>query len=605
MDISAKRLLASMVVGVMIASAFAGFLVGGIALAQPQPLPCALDEDFSSSWLPSGWAEDDWDLSFLPNGAGGTAPEARLYGDEISGDGAYLDSKPVDTSAVSSLTLQFKSFILDYCCSYNGGQDEYCDGACGSYNCSVYTRADVGDSWTDVTPWSNPIYGPVGPDTYSLDISSDIGNATQVRFEFNGYDYAINYWAVDDVKICGPVPDLVVSITSVTFDEYGNFTVSYNVTNQGTAATDWSIPAEYINGINVEARGCPPLVPGESWSDTFWPKSYPCPCDGTFEVMVCADDWEYYQESDEGNNCDTNTVAPPCPDLVVSVTSVTFDEYGNFTVSYNVTNQGTAPAGSSNTAKYVDGVWQDYESCPSLGPGDSHNGTFSSEPCSDFASCGGTFNVTGCADDDGEVQESEENNNCEMNVVECPCPKIVDPKQDSLYRDVDGNGAASSGDILQYIAEIRNEGNAAATGVTFNDTVDANTILMCADPYAPITSQGSITSCNSAPGGSLAADLGDICPKDKVTVTFYVRVGYGEFDRVSNQGLLTGDNFADDPTDDPDTSEPDDPTDTPIPQLGPTPPPAVPTVNQWGIVAMIAVFTALLVWMVRRRLSAS
>jgi uncharacterized repeat protein (TIGR01451 family) len=187
--------------------------------------------------------------------------------------------------------------------------------------------------------------------------------------------------------------------------------------------------------------------------------------------------------------------------------------------------------------------------------------------------------------------------------VECRCPKIVDPKQDSLYLDVDGNGAASLGDILQYIAEIRNEGDATATAVTFSDTVDANTILLCAAPYAPIASQGSITSCSPGPGGSLAADLGDIAPGGVATVTFYVKVGYGKFDLVTNQGIVRGDNFADDPTDDPDTPESDDSTDTPI-----SPPrlvPAVPTVNHWGIVAMITLFAGLLVWTVRRRRAAS
>jgi len=167
--------------------------------------------------------------------------------------------------------------------------------------------------------------------------------------------------------------------------------------------------------------------------------------------------------------------------------------------------------------------------------------------------------------------------------------------------DVDGNGAASPGDILEYIAEIRNEGNATAIGVTFSDTVDVNTSLMCTPPYAPIASQGLITTCTPGHGGSLAADIGDMSPGDVVTVTFYVRVGYGEFDQVYNQGIVRGDNFADDPTDDPDTPEPDDSTDTPISPPGPTPPPGVPTVNHWGIAAMIILFVGLLVWAVRRR----
>jgi uncharacterized repeat protein (TIGR01451 family) len=292
------------------------------------------------------------------------------------------------------------------------------------------------------------------------------------------------------------------------------------------------------------------------------------------------------------------------PDLVVSK-SVAFDEYGNFTVSYNVTNQGTAPAGESTTAKYVDGSLEESQVCPALEPGESHSGEFCPEPLPSPCPCGGSFNVTVCADADRAVEESDEDNNCEMNVVECPCPKIVDPKQDSLYLDADGDGAASAGDILQYIAEIRNEGNATATAVTFSDTVDANTILMCASPYAPIASQGSITSCNPGPGGSLAVDLGDISSGGVATVTFYVKVGDGEFDLVSNQGIVRGGNFADNPTDDPDTPESDDSTDTPISPPTPSPAPAVPAVNHWGIAAMIAVFAALLAWAVRRRLSAS
>lgn len=606
MDISGKRLLARAIMVVMIASAFVVFSVGGIALAVA-PIGCPLDEDFSGSWLPSGWATDDWYQS-AGSDAGGTSPEARLDYMSIAGDYAYLDSKPVDTSGATSLTLEFKSFIDDYCCD-EGWDDEDCGygDACGSYDCRVYTRADGGDVWNDVTPWSNPIYGSVGPGTYSVDISSDIGSATQVLFEFDGYDYAIDDWYVDDVRICGEGlarPDLVASITSVTVDESDYFSVNYTVTNKGAAATpDSCQTGEYVAGILTATRGCPALAPGQSYNDTFGPVYYPVPCGGTFNVTVCADDWHYYLESDETNNCDTYTVAAPCPDLVVSK-SVALDEYGNFIVSYNVTNQGTAPAGSSLTAKWVNDIWQESQSCPALNPGESHSGAFDPEPCSDFASCGGTFNVTVCADDDGEVQETYEDNNCELNVEECPCPKIVDPKQDSLYLDVDGNGAASSGDILQYVAEIRNEGNATATAVTFSDTVDANTILLCAAPYAAIASQGSITACTPGPGGSLAADLGDIAPGAVATVTFYVRVGNSDFDQVYNQGIVRGDNFADDPTDDPDTPELDDPTDTPI-SPAPGPAPAVPAVNNWGIAAMISLFTGLVVWRVRRRRLAS
>lgn len=184
---SSKKLLASLVAIAVIASAFTGLIMIGTVAAQPPT--CPLDEDFSS-WLPSGWATDDWYQSYTKY-AEGSSPEALLYWNNITGDYAYLDSKPVYTSGALNLTLEFKSFIDDWG---------------GGYNCTVYTRADGGDGWTDVTPWSNPIWGNIAPDSYSIDISPDIGTGTEVRFEFDGYYWNIDYWYLDDVKICGSIP---------------------------------------------------------------------------------------------------------------------------------------------------------------------------------------------------------------------------------------------------------------------------------------------------------------------------------------------------------------------------------------------------------------
>ncbi len=205
MDTFTKKLLASLIAIVLIGSVVGSFVVMGTA--QGQALSCPLNEDFSGSWPPSGWTTDNWTQNST-NNAGGIAPEANLFWHNIAGNYSYLDSRPVDTTGATSLTLEFKSFIDDYCCSegYNASPTSSCYNACPSYNCTVYTRADGSDSWTDVTPWANPVSGNVGPNTYSVNISSDIGSATQVRFEFDGYYYAIDDWFVDDVSICSPPP---------------------------------------------------------------------------------------------------------------------------------------------------------------------------------------------------------------------------------------------------------------------------------------------------------------------------------------------------------------------------------------------------------------
>jgi len=149
-----------------------------------------LDEDFTT-WLPAGWSTDDFSQSFT-NSAGGTSPEARLPYHYITEDYSYLNSTSVNATTVSALTLEFKSYINNYM---------------GGYNCYVSTRSDPADPWTDVTPWPNPITTSVGPGTYYVDITDDIGVATEVSFEYDGPYFNLNYWHIDDVKIYEDIPN--------------------------------------------------------------------------------------------------------------------------------------------------------------------------------------------------------------------------------------------------------------------------------------------------------------------------------------------------------------------------------------------------------------
>jgi len=153
-------------------------------------------EDFSLYFpaLPSGWTQEEpneWRVSPTDH-AGGVTPEARLYWYQIHGDYSYLQSKPVDTSNVSSLKLSFNQYIDDY---RYGGHD---------YFCRVYTRANSSDVWTLVAEWDmDLIKKDVGPQLETFDISCDIGTGTQIKFEFEGDDYDINYWYIDDVCFDG------------------------------------------------------------------------------------------------------------------------------------------------------------------------------------------------------------------------------------------------------------------------------------------------------------------------------------------------------------------------------------------------------------------
>ncbi|MFP3854983.1 MAG: hypothetical protein ACLFWD_11885, partial [Anaerolineales bacterium] len=150
-------------------------------------------------------------------------------------------------------------------------------------------------------------------------------------------------------------------------------------------------------------------------------------------------------------------------------------------------------------------------------------------------------------------------------------PNLVDPKVDSLIQDNDGNGVPSPGDVLQYTMTITNTGGSAATGVVFNDSPDNNTSLVVG---SVTSSKGSVVVGNTAGDNSVQVDIGTIEPDEVITITFNVTIVIGistDVTSVSNQGIITGDNFPDKPTDDPDTNDPDDPTDTSI--VHPTPQP--------------------------------
>ncbi|MCR4404489.1 MAG: hypothetical protein NUW06_04320 [Candidatus Acetothermia bacterium] len=145
-------------------------------------------------------------------------------------------------------------------------------------------------------------------------------------------------------------------------------------------------------------------------------------------------------------------------------------------------------------------------------------------------------------------------------------PLIRSYKTDILVDDADSNGVPSPGDTLMYAVTIANNGNATATGVTFTDTPDPKTTLVVG---SVITSQGTVISGNSAGDTMVRVDVGSIAPGGSANISFKVVIDRDGFTTVSNQGLVTGTNFPSDPTDDPDTAAPDDPTET---KVGPTPP---------------------------------
>jgi hypothetical protein len=146
-----------------------------------------LDEGFGDTFPPPGWSQEqgsEWQLH-EGNEAGGAAPEAWLDGANLIGDYAFLDSAPVDTTDADRLLLEFKHRLEIH----------------AEAVVRVWTRPSREDGWTNVTPWPEPVPLTLGPERVRIDITHDIGPATQVRFEYDSDAWVLSNWWLNDVKI--------------------------------------------------------------------------------------------------------------------------------------------------------------------------------------------------------------------------------------------------------------------------------------------------------------------------------------------------------------------------------------------------------------------
>ncbi|MHC4064739.1 MAG: hypothetical protein ACYSUI_09595, partial [Planctomycetota bacterium] len=57
-------------------------------------------------------------------------------------------------------------------------------------------------------------------------------------------------------------------------------------------------------------------------------------------------------------------------------------------------------------------------------------------------------------------------------------PNVDASKDDALTNDVDSDALADPGDTIKYTITITNTGNMDAEGMSFSDTIDANTTLV-------------------------------------------------------------------------------------------------------------------------------
>jgi len=223
--------------------------------------------DYPAGELPPGWVLD---TQYVPwavgnsNMAGGESPELFL-GYSFTFGTIRLISSPVNIEGYQELCFRFKQYLINYEADYGEiiGVDLTYDG---------------GQTWEVL--WEKLIgLTNIPQDEFSyFFIPPDGATEMQFCFRFDGNNYAINLWAVDDVIIEHPVENDLLIATDAFFD--GNTTptageesiILVEVTNGGTLLqSDYTVKLMQEGGIELASVPGETIAFGEKWFfNLFW-----------------------------------------------------------------------------------------------------------------------------------------------------------------------------------------------------------------------------------------------------------------------------------------------------------------------------------------------
>ena len=391
---------------------------------------------------------------------------------------------------------------------------------------------------------------------------------------------------------------------SATIGSSGNFPASVTFTSLPTG-----VSASY-NNVNGQVTFFG--MPGSLASGLYLSIGFRYTAPGSGSVPVNTSITTTALDANLQNNFATGETFIVPPDL-----TVTKSHTGNFvrgqvgaTYSITVTNSGSGPKSAGNTVTVT-------ESAPSGLTVTGMSGT--GWTCSVLPTCtrtdvletGDSYppitvtvnvsasappNVTNVASVSLTGQtESNTGNNTATDPTQITAPNLYDPP--NVTKTIDTSGFP----VLRYTAVVINSGDGAAFGAVFTDQVPSLTT------YVPgsITINGTPVSdaYPDADGGYDAANnrivvnMGTILPGASVTMTFDVRVPTGFSGRVSNQGVVNGDNFSPVLTDDPRTPAERYPTVWTRSSAAV----AVPTMTEWGMIIFIIVAGMWSVYCLRRK----
>jgi CshA-type fibril repeat protein len=125
----------------------------------------------------------------------------------------------------------------------------------------------------------------------------------------------------------------------------------------------------------------------------------------------------------------------------------------------------------------------------------------------------------------------------------------ADPHVMSSVRDVNGE-SLEPGDVLWYSATIYNAGTAPAEGVVYTN-LPGEYVSLVSHLDSTTTSQGTVIRGNTGGDEDIRIEVGTIPPGESVVITYLVQLNSDipECAWITDQGVVSGSNFTDEPTD--------------------------------------------------------
>ncbi|RLC20069.1 MAG: hypothetical protein DRI57_05665 [Deltaproteobacteria bacterium] len=399
-----------------------------------------------------------------------------------------------------------------------------------------------GTSWTEMTvSTSDPlvsVWGSSESDIFAVGgFREDNTSLRSVILHYDGTnweempsptsDFLWSVWGSsgDDVFAAGdngtilhyagtlPLPDLTVEnpdAKPLTSGAGSETSVSCTIKNQGSETAGSSTLKYYLSGNATYQSGdiqlgfdrIGNLSVNETGSES---NTLTIPADtspGPWYILFCADANEETDESNEDNNCSYVQITVEAdPDMTVqnpNANPATLEACSEISVSCVVGNQGMGTAGlsalkyylSEDTTYQSDDTLLNSDAVGSLSPaGTSSVNAILTIPCDTSA---GTWYVLFCADADGQVAESDEENNCGYKQI------TVETKPDMTVQPPDANPAilgAGSETTVSCTVKNQGAGTAGASSLKYylseDTTYQSDDTLLSSDSVSSLSAGGT------------------------------------------------------------------------------------------------------------------